>query len=116
MESTRPMKVNKILFIALVICAVVTTISSITLYQSKGSNNVTTEALNVCVESLKESNNLINNCSAAYDTFGSCVSNTGSCDYEQTQQELQTMNEEKNRIQNRINQLTQELLSISEDK
>ena len=55
-------------------------------------------ALNLCVESLTASNDMISNCGAAYIELGKCITRPASCDAEQTTAKLQQLNREKDDI------------------
>lgn len=76
------------------------------------NKNITKRIVNNCADSLITSNDLINNCSEAYKSFGACVTNLDSCNLAESASKLDQLNQEKESINLKLKDLTKDIDGI----
>lgn len=78
----------------------------------KANKDITSRIINNCTESLIATNELINSCSSAYTTFGTCVLNIQSCNIQEESKKLETLNKQKQQAEEKIRSLTKDMDAI----
>lgn len=97
---------NKLFLILIILWGVATTILSIYLW---GTNERLKRINSLLLESLIASQQLTENASNAYKIFGDCITNPNTCNAQETQAQLRSLNEEKEEINLRILKIQNEL-------
>lgn len=79
------------------------------------TNSVSESQLNVCINALRVSDRLTNNCSTAYNLTHQCMTNQDSCNWQEATHQLSSLNQEKQELELEIMNLTKQLQQISSE-
>lgn len=81
----------------------------------KASKEMTNRVIDNCVQSLVATNVLVNSCGKAYKEATTCFFNLDSCDLQESGMKLEALNKEKERAEEEIRRLTEDMDSIIKD-
>lgn len=76
------------------------------------NKRITAKILNNCIDSFQASNTLINSCSEAYKTFGSCILDLENCNMQESARKLEVLNKQREQAEVQIGNTTREMGEI----
>lgn len=75
------------------------------LSKQTNNNNGLDQGFKSCIEALTLSDKLTNICSTAYSTIGNCLTHMNTCNYSSSMKTLEQLNESKEVINNKLNEM-----------